>query len=261
VGWIPLRDEIQILDFAETKGKSNARLIKVIYKPYNTMHNVYKSVLTSGEKLTIESAIDPLDFIRKKIKVDYPELHDKIEILEIGTKNRITKRSNSEKESQVLIRVLKTHEVCWLPLTYLQINHYLSGILGEWSHLPLHAIIKIDPTKLLNAYFIQVTHPAGFRAFKIGWTLYDTPVQRVKTIGNGWKLHQSICFEKQKALAIYNFEKQYKAIPSPQIPKEYRPNNGFTEFIWNEKLDENWENLSTVMMTFQEVKDLLKNIS
>lgn len=255
-----LCDKIEILSFAETKGKSNARLIKVKYLLYDTIHEVYKSVLISGENLTIESAIDPLDFVCKKIKVDSPDLDNKIEILEIGTKNRITKRSNREKESQVLIKVLKTQVDYWVPLTYLQKNHYLCAILGEWSHLPIHAIIKIDPTKLLNVYFIQMIHTSGIQSYKIGWTLHDTPAKRVKTMGNGWLLHSCICFELQTAIDIYEFERAYKKIPTPEIPKEYRPNNGFTELIWHEILAEKWELLSKAKMTFEEVKDLLKNI-
>lgn len=61
-----LSDKIEILDFAETKGKSNARLIEVKDLPYSTIHKVYKSVLISGEQLTIESAVDVLDFQCKK---------------------------------------------------------------------------------------------------------------------------------------------------------------------------------------------------
>lgn len=256
-----LRNDIQILGFAETKGKSNARLIKVIYKPYNTEHIVYYSVLKSGKKLTVVSAIDKLGFLNTKVKVDFPELYRKIEIIKIVEIIKETKRNKCEKESQVLIRVLKSGEQHLIPLTYLQNNRYLRAVLGEWTHIPIHAIIKIDPSKLLNVYFIQMIHTSGIRTYKIGWTLYDTPAQRVKTMGNGWVLHNYICFDQQTAIDIYEFERDYKMISLPEIPKEYRPNNGFTEFIWHEILAEKWGMLSKVKMTFEEVKDFLKNIS
>ena len=148
-----------------------------------------------------------------------------------------------------------------MPLTYLQNNRYLRAVLGELTHIPIYAITKIDPSKLLNVYFIQMLHPSGIRTYKIGWTLYETPAQRVKTMGNGWVLHNCICFEQQTAKDIYDFEREYKTIHPPEIPKEYRPNNGYTELIWHEVLSEKWDILFNVKMTFQEVKELLKNIS
>jgi len=256
-----LIDKIEILGFAETKGKSNARLIRVIYKPYNTEHIVYYSVLKSGKKLTVVSATDKLGFLKIKVKVDFPELSRKIEIIKIVEKIRETKRNKFEKESQVLIRVLKSGEQHLIPLTYLQNNRYLLAVLGEWIHLPIHAIIKIDPTKLLNVYFIQMIHTSGIQSYKIGWTLHDNPAKRVKTMGNGWLLHNCICFELQTAIDIYEFERAYKKIYTPEIPKEYRPNNGFTELIWHVFLAEKWEMFSKAKMTFQEVNELLKNIS
>jgi len=255
-----LRYDIQILGFAEAKEKSNAKLIRVIYKPYNTEHIVHNSVLKSGKKLTVVSAVDKLGFLSIKVKVDFPELSRKIEILKIVEMIKATKRNKCEKESQVLIRVIKSGEQRLIPLTYLQNNRYLLAVLGEWTHIPIHAIIKIDPTKLLNVYFIQMIHTSGIRTYKIGWTLYDTPALRVKTMGNGWKLHYCICFGQQTAIDIYEFERVFKTISPPEIPKEYRPHNGFTEFIWNVPLAEKWETLSMAKMTFQEVKDLLENI-
>lgn len=258
---IKLHNDIQILGFADAKGKSNARLIKVIYKPYNTEHIVHYSVLKSGKKLTVVSAIDKLGFLRTKVKVDFPELYRKIEIIKILEIIKETKRNKCEKESQVLIKVLKSGKQYLIPLTYIQNNRFLRAVLGEWTHIPIHAIIKIDPTKLLNVYFIQMIHTSGIRTYKIGWTLYDTPAQRVKTMGNGWVLHSCICFEQQTAIDIYEFERKFKVISPPEIQREYRPNNGYTELIWHVMLAEKWEMFSNVNMTFQEVKDLLKNVS
>lgn len=68
------------------------------------------------------------------------------------------------------------------------------------------------------------------------------------------------CIEQQKAIDIYEFERYFKTISSPEIPMEYRPNNGFTKFICNDDFGEKWEMLSNVnKITIDEVKDFLKN--
>ncbi len=229
-------------------------------KKYNTEHKVFKSTLLTAKTLSINSAVHPLDYVKKRVKTDHPVLFEKIEILDVYVLRNNKNRSASDTNSIVAIKILKTGKRVEIALYRLHNERNLKVLLDEVNYEPIHAVIKHSPQKLFFLYFIQIVHSAGYKSYKIGWTSYDKIIERIKTIGNGWKLCHCICFEKLPAIDIYNFEKKCVSLNTPEVPIKFQPHNGFSEFFMEEEIENRWDEFSNVEMSFLQVREFIDKL-
>lgn len=256
-----LQKQLEILGLGPQKNTSTARLIKIRLLKFGTIHHVHNSVLESGKAITIHSAVDPLDYIKKLVLNEYLELNDKIEILDIFLKAKDSDSTNDGHHSLVKVRFLNPGITESIPLHYIQNNIFLSASLGELNHMPIAALVKYNPECLLNFYFIQIIHKSGIKSYKIGYTSYDEVIERVKTKHSDWNLHHCICFEKTTALQVYEIEEKYKNIGKPIMDARYKPKNGYSEFIMTSSLGKLWDSLSTKSLTIETTCYLLESIN
>lgn len=250
---------IQILSVELVEsGRYNKYL--VIDNKYNTEHKVFKSTLLTAKILSINSAVEPLDYVKKRVETDHPELYKKIEILEVDVLRNKKNRSASDIKSNVVIKILKTGKIVEIALFRIHNQMNLKVLLDEVNYEPIHAVIKHSPQKLFHIYFIQLVHSAGYKSYKIGWTSYDKIIKRIKTMGNGWKLYHCLCFEKLPAIDICNFEKKCVALKTPEVPVRFQPHNGFSEFFVEEEIEDRWVEFSNMEMSFLQVCELIDKL-